>query len=89
MCLSSLLGQVIDLTERQEIDAQMPTVVAGLHSLQSAFSALLEGNHHKQVVLLTNSDDERYIQVRCSLYRDLSLRLILTHYLDTAEDFPF
>lgn len=66
-----LLDQVIDMAERREVDVQMSPSVAGLHSLQPAFSALLEGDEQKQVVLLTNVDDEQLIKVR-AFYKEPS-----------------
>ncbi|KAK6356106.1 Highly reducing polyketide synthase gpy1 [Orbilia javanica] len=62
--LGKSLGQVIGMVERREIDIDIPVSVAGLHSLQSAFSTLLAGNQHKQVITLTNFDDDQLIKVR-------------------------
>ncbi|KAH6971231.1 hypothetical protein BKA56DRAFT_636127 [Ilyonectria sp. MPI-CAGE-AT-0026] len=62
--LGRLLDQLIGMVERREIDVDMSVSVAGLHSLQSAFSTLLEGNQHKQVISLTEVDDEQLIKIR-------------------------
>lgn len=82
-----MLDQLIGMVERREIDVDMSVSVAGLHSLQSAFSTLLEGNQHKQVISLTDVDDEQLIKV-CALntFRD---RVAFNHHLDTTEDFSF
>lgn len=61
-----MLGQVIDMVEKQEIILDMSVSVAGLHSLTSAFSTLSEGDQVKQVISLTNVDDEQLIKV-CAL----------------------
>ncbi|KPM38704.1 Lovastatin diketide synthase LovF [Neonectria ditissima] len=62
--LGKLLDQLIGMVERREIDVDMSVSVTGLHSLQSAFSTLLEGNQHKQVISLTDVDDEQLIKIR-------------------------
>ncbi|EPS41648.1 hypothetical protein H072_4451 [Dactylellina haptotyla CBS 200.50] len=62
--LGRLLGQVIEMAERREIDVGMPVTVTELPSLHSAFSKLLEGNQQKQVVALTNFDDKQLIKIR-------------------------
>jgi hypothetical protein len=58
-----LLDQVIDWVEKREIDVDTSVSVTGLGSIQSAFSSLVEGNQQKQVVSLTNSDDQQLIKV--------------------------
>ncbi|KAJ4245551.1 Highly reducing polyketide synthase gpy1 [Fusarium torreyae] len=62
--LGKLLHQVIDMVERRDIDVDMPVSVAGLHSLQSAFSTLLEDNQLKQVVSFANVGDDQLIKTR-------------------------
>ncbi|KAF3104358.1 Highly reducing polyketide synthase gpy1 [Orbilia oligospora] len=62
--LGKLLNTVIDMVERREIVVDMPVSVAGLNSLKSAFSTLLVGDQHKQVIALTNVDDEQLINTR-------------------------
>nr|ALQ32854.1 putative polyketide synthase [Fusarium foetens] len=60
----NLLDQVIDWVEKREIDVDTSVSVTGLDSIQSAFSSLVEGNQQKQVVSLTNSDDQQLIKTR-------------------------
>ncbi|EXL71154.1 hypothetical protein FOPG_13052 [Fusarium oxysporum f. sp. conglutinans race 2 54008] len=62
--LGDLLDQVIDWVEKREIDVDTSVSVTGLDSIQSAFSSLVEGNQQKQVVSLTNSDDQQLIKTR-------------------------
>ncbi|KAF5017371.1 hypothetical protein F66182_10702 [Fusarium sp. NRRL 66182] len=62
--LGRLLDQLIGMAERRELNVEAAVAVAGLDSLQSAFSTLLEDDQHKQVISLTNVDDERLIKVR-------------------------
>ncbi|KAJ4195592.1 Highly reducing polyketide synthase gpy1 [Fusarium falciforme] len=62
--LGKLLDQVIDMVERREIDLDTSVSVAGLHSLLSAFSTLSEGGQGKQVISLTNVDEEQLIKTR-------------------------
>lgn len=54
---------MIDWVEKREIDVDTSVSVTGLDSIQSAFSSLVEGNQQKQVVSLTNSDDQQLIKV--------------------------
>jgi hypothetical protein len=54
------------MVERREINLDLSVSVAGLHSLQSAFSTLSEGGQGKQVISLANVDDEQLIKV-CAL----------------------
>ncbi|KAF3229744.1 Highly reducing polyketide synthase gpy1 [Orbilia oligospora] len=62
--LGKLLDKVIDMVEKREIVVDMPVSVAGLNSLKPAFSTLLVGDQHKQVIALTNIDDGQLINTR-------------------------
>lgn len=57
------------MVEKREIDLDLSVSVNGLHSLQSAFSTLSEGGEGKQVISLTNVDDEQLIKVRALTFQ--------------------
>lgn len=65
--VSRLLGQVIDMVEKREVDVDSSVSVNGLDSLQPSFAALIEGTSSKQVVSLANVDDQKLIKVSVSL----------------------
>ncbi|CAJ0547104.1 Ff.00g017310.m01.CDS01 [Fusarium sp. VM40] len=62
--LGRLLDQVIKMVEKREINPDMLVSVARLHSLHSAFSALLESDHPKQVVSFTTDNSDQLIKTR-------------------------
>lgn len=51
------------MVERQEVDTYMPLEVSGLHSLSTAFSALLTDVHKKQVISLAGNSDMQLVKV--------------------------
>lgn len=68
---------MIDWVEKREIDVDTSVSVTGLDSIQSAFSSLVEGNQQKQVVSLTNSDDQQLIKVSVFTLSTTRLYLIV------------
>ncbi|KAG8359240.1 Compactin diketide synthase mokB [Fusarium venenatum] len=62
--LGELLDQVMVMVERRVLDVDLSASVSKLHSLQSAFSALLEDGSQKQVVSLADVDDGHMIKTR-------------------------
>jgi hypothetical protein len=51
------------MVEKREIDIDSSVSVKGLDSLQSSFTAVIEGAPSKQVVSLTNVDDQQLVKV--------------------------
>lgn len=68
---------MIDWVEKREIDVDTSVSVTGLDSIQSAFSSFVEGNQQKQVVSLTNSDDQQLIKVSVFTLSTTRLYLIV------------
>ncbi|KAK6711597.1 Highly reducing polyketide synthase gpy1 [Fusarium graminearum] len=62
--LGELLGQVMAMVEKRVLDTDLSASVSGLHSLPSAFAALLEGGSQKQVISLADVDDGHMIKTR-------------------------
>ncbi|RGP76705.1 polyketide synthase [Fusarium longipes] len=62
--LGELLDQVMNMVERRVLDIDLSASVSKLHSLQSAFSTLSEGNPHKQVISLVDIDDGQLVKTR-------------------------
>lgn len=54
------------MVEKRVLDTDLSASVSGLHSLPSAFAALLEGGSQKQVISLADVDDGHMIKV-CTL----------------------
>ncbi|OBS24644.1 hypothetical protein FPOA_05184 [Fusarium poae] len=62
--LGELLDQIMAMVETRVLDVNLAASVSKLHSLQSAFSALLEDSSQKQVVSLADVDDGYMIKTR-------------------------
>ncbi|KAG8672441.1 Highly reducing polyketide synthase pks8 [Fusarium poae] len=62
--LGELLHQIMAMVETRVLDVNLAASVSKLHSLQSAFSALLEDSSQKQVVSLADVDDGHMIKTR-------------------------